>query len=160
MEKIPTRLATTEDHSAIADVMFDAVCNGKSAYSKVQRQAWVPHRRSGPEWERRLTSQNIFVAEDAKQMLGFMSLDDIGYIDFAYIRPSAQGRGIFRSLFNEIEGLAYQLKKSRLWVHASLKAEPAFSSKGFEIMKKETIEIGDRSFERFEMEKQLEICYD
>ena len=160
MEKILIRLATPEDHTAIADVMFDAIRNGNSAYSEVQRQAWVPHRRSGAQWEQRLLSQNIFVAVDAKQMSGFMSLDDNGYIDFAYIRPSAQGRGIFSRLFSQIEGLAYRLKKNRLWVHASLKAEPAFSSKGFEIMKKETVEIGDQSFERFEMEKHLEICND
>ncbi len=76
-------------------------------------------------------------------------------LDFAFIRPSEQRTGIFRRLYESTEKLARQHGERRLWVHASLMAQPAFAAMGFEIVRKETVEIGDQSFERFEMEKQF-----
>ncbi len=149
------RRAGVEDYDAIADVMFDAVRHGRSNYSEEQRQAWVPHCRSGSAWIERLDSQSIFAADFSGQINGFMSLAKNGYIDFAYIRPSAQGTGMFRRLYQAIEHLAMQTGEPRLWVHASLMAQPAFTAVGFQITRNETVEIGGHLLQRFEMEKQL-----
>ncbi len=152
---IEIRQATADDFDALADILFDAVRHCRSKYTEQQRQAWAPQHRSGAEWIERLSSQVIFVAADATQLLGFMSLADNGYIDFAFIRPSEQGTGIFRRLYESTEKLARQQGERRLWVHASLMARPAFGAMGFEIVRKETVKISDQSFERFEMEKQF-----
>ncbi len=125
------RRAIADDYEAIADVMFDAVRHGRSTYSEEQRRAWVPQLRSGPDWIARLNSQLIFVAELTGNIIGFMSLADNGYIDFAFIRPSSQGTGLFRRLYQAIEELAIESGEPRLWVHASLMAQPAFTSVGF-----------------------------
>jgi putative acetyltransferase len=125
------RRAVLDDYGVIADVMFDAVRHGRSHYSEEQRQAWVPHRLSGSAWIERLNSQSIFAAEISGQINGFMSLAENGYIDFAYIRPSAQGTGMFRRLYQAIEHLAMQTGEPRLWVHASLMAQPAFAPSKF-----------------------------
>ncbi|XZE53086.1 N-acetyltransferase family protein [Planctomycetaceae bacterium SH139] len=154
---IDIRKATAGDYDAIADVMFDAVRNGRSKYTEEQRRAWVPQQRSGFDWNERLGSQTILVAIRAGQIVGFMSLAAHGYIDFAYIRPSAQGTGVFRLLFEAIEKLAQKNEETRLWVHASLMAQPAFYAMGFTITKKETVEIGDQALDRFEMEKHISI---
>lgn len=153
--KFTVRQAAVDDYEAIADVMFDAVRNGRSQYTDEQRQAWVPVRRSGDAWIARLNAQTIFVAESAGQIDGFMSLAQNGYIDFAYIRPRAQGTGMFRALFQAIEQLALQISEPRLWVHASLMAQPAFSAVGFQIKETETVELGGQYFQRFVMEKSL-----
>jgi putative acetyltransferase len=149
------RRAEVADYGAIADVMFDAVRHGRSKYSEEQRQAWIPCRRSGLDWIERLNSQSIFAAECSGQISGFMSLAENGYIDFAFIRPSAQGTGLFRRLYQEIEHLAKKTCEPRLWVHASLMAQPAFTAVGFRITRKETVEINGHFLQRFEMEKQL-----
>ncbi len=149
------RRAMVDDYDAIADVMFEAVRHGRSHYSEEQRQAWVPHRRSGSAWIERLNSQSIFAAEIFGQINGFMSLAENGYIDFAYIRPSAQGTGMFRRLYQAIEHLAMQTGEPRLWVHASLMAQPAFTAVGFRITRKEAVEIDGHLLQRFKMEKQL-----
>lgn len=81
-----------------------------------------------------------------------MSLGEDGYIDFAYIRPRAQGKGLFRQLFAEIERRSHTRGDARLWVHASLMAEPAFAAMGFSIVERQTVAIGSEQFERFEME--------
>ena len=150
------RQAVIDDYEGIADVMFEAVRHGRSAYTEEQRLAWVPRRRTGSDWIERLNSQTIFAAEVAGKIDGFMSLAENGYIDFAYIRPSAQGTGMFRRLYQAIENLAMQTGEPRLWVHASLTAQPAFTAIGFLITRKETVEIDGHLLQRFEMEKQLE----
>jgi len=155
--QIEIRPATVADYDALAAVMFDAVRHGPSAYTGEQRQAWVPQPRSGVDWVERLSSQSIFAAANSSEVVGFMSLADAGYIDFAYIRPSAQGTGVFRRLYESIEKLSQQNGETRLWVHASLMAQPAFAAMGFAITKKEVVQIGDQSLDRFEMEKWIGI---
>ncbi len=146
------RWATSADYADLADVMFDAVRNGRSAYSDEQRRAWVPERRSGSEWSARLDEQMVAIGESDGGVAGFMSLGEGGYIDFAYIRPGAQGRGLFRILFAKIEKRSHARGDTRLWVHASLMAEPAFAAMGFSIVEKQTVTIGTERFERCAME--------
>ncbi len=155
VDKTEIREATSEDYATIADVMFDAVRNGRSKYTEEQRHAWVPQPHSGPNWNKRLDSQTILVATQGGQIIGFMSLATNGYIDFAFIRPCAQRTGVFRLLYESIEKLAKKKQETRLWVHASLMAQPAFFAMGFAITKKEVVRIGCQTFERFEMEKHM-----
>jgi len=150
------RRATESDYDGIADVMYDAVHNGPSAYTAAQRQAWLPARRSGPAWQQRLDSQTVLVAERATELVGFMSLTQAGYIDLAFVRPAAQRTGVFRRMYVELEQLARQAGTERLWVHASLMAQPAFSAMGFLITATEHVEVSGQTLQRYEMEKLLE----
>lgn len=147
--------ATHADYDELSGVIFDAVRNGPSKYSEAQRAAWVPVRRSGEEWGTRLDRQAIAVARDETRVTGFMSLDKGGYIDFAYIRPDAQGTGLFRRLFAQIEAQARVNYDPRLWTHASLMAEPAFAAVGFTVIERQVVQIGTENFERAMMEKSL-----
>jgi putative acetyltransferase len=149
------RWASAADGAVLADIMFDAVRNGKSRYSEQQRAAWVPARRSGDAWNARLQSQEIIVAEQDGEAVGFLSLAEGGYIDFAYIRPEAQHTGLFRQLLSLIIERAVANGQAELWTHASLMAEPAFAAFGFEVRKRERVRIGDQEFDRCEMEKML-----
>lgn len=155
-DEIELHWATQADHATLADVMYDAVRNGPSRYSEAQRAAWVPERRSGDVWDERLARQDVIQARNPEgETLGFMSLDAEGYIDFAYIRPAAQGSGLFRRMFDAIEQKARDKGEQRLWVHASLMAQPAFARMGFTVVEQQVVNIGEQSFERAEMEKVL-----
>ena len=145
--------ATPTDDAELADVIFDAVRNGPSLYNEAQRAAWVPERRSGEEWEARLAGQVIAIARDDRRTAGLMSLAPGGYIDFAFIRPDAQGTGLFRKLFAKIETLACSQNEPRLWTHASLMAQPAFAAVGFAVTEHQVVQIGSENFERAMMEK-------
>ena len=149
------RRASPQDYDVLADIMFDAVRNGESLYDERQRAAWVPERRSGTDWNARLDRQEIVVAEQDGEAVGFVSLADGGYVDFAYIRPRAQHKGLFRQLLSRIEEVAKSRGENLLWTHASLMAEPAFAALGFTIRKREQVRIGDQTFDRCEMEKIL-----
>ncbi|MEL7267017.1 MAG: GNAT family N-acetyltransferase, partial [Planctomycetota bacterium] len=103
---IQVRFADAADYATLAEVMFDAVRHGPSRYSEAQRRAWVPMVRSGEQWERRLATQQVFVASQSTQTLGFISLAAKGYVDFAYVQPSAQRMGVFRRLYESLERFA------------------------------------------------------
>jgi putative acetyltransferase len=149
--------ATPTDAAELADVMFDAVRNGPSKYTQAQRAAWVPERRRGAEWETRLAAKDIAIGRDATRIIGFMTIEDGGYIDFAFIRPEAQGSGLFRRLFDLVEARARVAHEPRLWVHASLMAQPAFAAVGFSVVEHQIVQIGDQDFKRAMMEKPLVI---
>lgn len=145
--------ATPADHAELADVLFDAVRNGPSKYTQAQRAAWMPERRSGPEWEARLAAKNIAIGREGARILGLMSIEPGGYIDFAFIRPEAQGTGLFRALFDMVEARARAAHEPRLWVHASLMAQPAFAAVGFSVTEHQVVQIGGQDFKRALMEK-------
>lgn len=95
------------------------------------------------------------MAERDGKEVGFVSLADGGYVDFAYIRPEAQHTGLFRQLVSYIVDKAIDKGEPLLWTHASLMAEPAFEKLGFSVRKRERVCIGDQSFDRCEMERPL-----
>ncbi len=154
------RWATRADYGDLSDVMFEAVRSGPSQYTESQRAKWVPHRRSGEGWESRLDRQTIVLARSLSGVAGFMSLEPKGYIDFAYIRPASQGRGLFRQLFAWIERHSIARGDDRLWVHASLMAQPAFTAVGFTVVEHQVVDIGGERFDRAEMEKVRPITSD
>ncbi len=154
--------ATPTEYDDLADIVFDAVRNGPSLYTEAQRAAWVPVRPStgsgvGEEWAARLEGQVIAVARDETRFVGFMSLALEGYIDFAFIRPDAQGSGLFRRLFAMIEDKARSQNEPRLWTNASLMAQPAFAAVGFAVVERQLVEMGGESLERAVMEKDLAV---
>jgi putative acetyltransferase len=147
--------ANPTDHAALADVIFDAVRNGPSKYTQAQRAAWMPERRSGAEWDARLAGKDIAIGRDGDRIVGLMSIQCGGYIDFAFIRPEMQGTGLFRALFDMVETHARAANERRLWVHASLMAKPAFVAVGFSVTEHQVVQIGDQYFKRALMEKPL-----
>lgn len=144
-----------QDYAALAEIMYDAVRNGPSEYNDQQRAAWMPRPREGNDWESRLATQQVLLGEREGQAEGFMTLADGGYIDFAYIRPGARGRGLFRQLFERIEQRARGEGIGMLWVHASLAAQLAFAAVGFRVRRHEEVAIGTERLARAEMEKDL-----
>lgn len=145
--------ATRADYDALSDVMFEAIRTGNSKYTAEQRAAWAPDRKNGDDWVARLDQQAIIMARDPSGVVGFMSIAPGGYIDLAFIRPVAQGTGLFRALFNWIETYSLARGDARLWTHASLMAQPAFAAMGFAVVQHETVAIGDVRLDRAEMEK-------
>lgn len=149
------RWAKPSDFDALGRVMYDAVHTEPSPYNEFQRRAWVPEPRRGMQWANRLKGQQIIIAEADGAITGFMSLAPGNYIDFAYIRPSGRGTGLFRELYQRIENRAFASGAKRLRTHASLSARPAFDSVGFKVVTPEDVEISGFSFQRFEMVKSL-----
>lgn len=154
-QPIAIRLGQSPDFEALAEVMYDAIWHGPSLYSEAQRHAWCPSVPNGHNWNQRLSEQIVYLAVQGSNIVGFMSLASDGYIDFAYIRAAFQKQGIFRQLYAEIEKRARNAGETRVWTHASLMAQPAFSAMGLSIIESETVERMGQKLPRFKMEKLL-----
>lgn len=149
------RRAESKDYESLALVMYDSARNTVGQYSDVQRAAWVPCVRRGKAWQQRLDGQTLIMAEKGELVAGFIGFTESGYIDFAYVRPSFQGRGVFRELYQNVEECALLHKFQRLWAHVSLDARQAFECLGFKVTQRETVYLRDQALGRFEMEKSL-----
>ena len=152
------RWAGPSDHDALGMVMFDAVHTDDSLYTAAQRAAWMPTPRAGPDWSARLGAQRVVLAEDgAGRALGFMGLEPPDHLDFAYIRPEARGRGLFRRLFAMIEAEARALGACELRTEASLLARGPMETVGFVVQREETVSMGAERLRRFVMRKPLSL---
>lgn len=150
------RQADEDDFDALGQLMFDSVHADPSPYTVAQRTAWVSEPKSGAYWRERLLHQIVWLSETNGQIEGFMTLiQDTGYIDLAFIRSEARGRGLFRELALRIEDAAREAGRNRVWTHASLMAEPAFARMGFSMIEREEITMLDQVLVRFLMEKRL-----
>lgn len=154
-KSISIRTAISADYRDLADVMYDAIWNAPSLYTPEQRKAWCPEIPSGQAWDQRLSEQIVFLAEQGRAVVGFMSLASPDYIDFAYIRPDFQKKGLFRRLFVEVEKQGRLSNAEKLWTHASLMARPAFAAMGFDICEPEIVERSGEKLKRFKMQKTL-----
>ncbi|MFT6675617.1 MAG: putative acetyltransferase [Sulfitobacter sp.] len=149
------RRAEVAEADTLGKVMFDAIRTGASAYTEAQRQAWLPAPNHGAGWARRLTAQQVWLAEAGTDICGFITLAEGGYVDLAFVRPDAQGRGVFRALYAALERHAAGLGCTRLWTHASLTAQPAFLAFGFHAIGQENVVRHGEMLKRAKMEKPL-----
>ncbi|MEO1607245.1 MAG: GNAT family N-acetyltransferase [Pseudomonadota bacterium] len=137
-------------------VFYGAVHEGTAEfYSFEQRQAWMPKIPSGPNWASRLASQMTVVARKNDLPVGFMTLDDSGYIDLAFVAPLHQRQGIGGLLYERIERLARKKKMERLHSQASCLIRGLFEQRGWEIVCEQQIERAGVTLTNFLMEKRL-----
>lgn len=155
MVAITLRPAQADDYDTLGQLMFDAIHTGPTKYTQAESAAWMPTPRKGADWSDRLSQKTVILAQRGATVLGFMSIEPGGYIDFAYIRPEGQGSGLFRKLFNAVEGHATAAGETELSTHASLMAQPAFSAMGFTVDFHETVEIAGEKLARARMIKPL-----
>ncbi|MEL6450420.1 MAG: GNAT family N-acetyltransferase [Pseudomonadota bacterium] len=139
---------------ALGRLMFRAIRAGASAYTPAQRTAWCAAPPAGAAWHAKLSKQAVRVAETHGVPVGLMTRAG-AYIDLAYVLPDWQGRGVFSALYARLESEARAEACNRLWVHASLMAQPAFAAKGFRVIRHEMVPRAGQMLPRAEMEKDL-----
>ncbi|WP_078604495.1 GNAT family N-acetyltransferase [Thioclava sediminum] len=137
-------------------IFFDAVREGaREFYNFEQRRAWASGPPSGPNWASRLTAQRTVVARLVGQPVGFMTLDDDGYIDLAFVAPGYQRQGVGGSLYARIEAIARDGVIARLHSHASYLARGLFEQQGWDVVREQKIERAGVTLTNFLKEKRL-----
>ena len=101
--EINIRRGNDGDFAVLGKVAHLAIRESAFRYTPEQRRAWSPKARTAEEMQDRLSGQAIWVAETEQDLVGFITLADTGYIDFAYILKGWQGRGVFISLYEVLE---------------------------------------------------------
>lgn len=95
MTPLTIRPLRAEDGPEAARVFFDAVREGtRGHYAEAQRRAWAGESPGPESWRDRLWGVEGFAAEEDGRLVGFMTINAAGFIDLAFVAPSALGRGV------------------------------------------------------------------
>jgi putative acetyltransferase len=120
------------DAAATREVFVQAVRIGAAGrYSEAERLAWVPDTAMPPDWGTWLEGHVTLVEEQSGRITGFMMVERDGYLNMAFVRPEAMGKGtadrIYTALLDEVRGLGLP----RLHVLASRYAQSFFRRHGW-----------------------------
>jgi putative acetyltransferase len=96
-----------------------------------------------------------FVAETDDEPIGFITVDQTGYVELAFVLPCATGRGVRRTLLNAAEQWARDNGATRLTTEASLVAHPFFLKHGWLVVEEEHVERKGVVLKRYKMRKDL-----
>ena len=72
-------------------------------YTQTQVDAWAPAQPDLERWQRKLAAEEVIVAEVDGEIAGYCSWTPAGYIDFLYVYPAWQRRGIASTLYLSAE---------------------------------------------------------
>jgi len=144
------------DGPAAAEVFHAAVHQGAAAfYSAEERAAWSP-APPVDGWEARLLAGNCLVAEEASgQLIGFMTLGEDGFLDFAYVAPGWMGKGVADALYAQIEAMAHARGLPVLDTEASYLARQFFTRRGWQTTARQSVIRNGVALTNFRMEKPL-----
>jgi putative acetyltransferase len=145
-----------EDARQVVDVFQLAVRRGaRGIYEPRQLEAWAPEPPNYADWERNLLAKPPFVALRGGNIVGFMTLEANGHIDWTYTHPDHQRQGVATALYAHLEREARRGGLCRLYVEASKMARPFFTKQGFVVVQENQICRGTISLTNWTMEKLL-----
>lgn len=152
------RIFEEGDAPALAELYGRSVRGiGPRDYSPEQVEAWASLAPTAEGMRRRCTDgRTVLVAvDDENRPLGFTDLEDDGHIGYFYCSPEAAGTGVAVALYDALEGAAREARLARLHVEASEAAKRFLLRRGFGILKRRDLLIGDVPIHNFAMEKRL-----
>lgn len=153
MADVRIRRFRDADAPATAQVFYDSVHRAtQDFYDDAQRQAWAPQVPDLEAWLDRIKPQTAFVAERDGAVIGFMTLRDDGYIDFAYVAPDAVGHGVAKALYDAVLAEAKKAKFGRLTSEASHLARRFFERQGWRVVEEQSVLRNGVALTNFRME--------
>lgn len=141
------------DHKAIGEIFTAAIYEiASEVYSEEQCLAWSDREVDYDHWKNRCELKRPFVAIAGSEISGFLELDPNGYIDCAYINPKYRRQGIMTSLVRHAVDTCFALNINRVYVDASICAEPLFTKVGFKIIRENLVKIKGIELLNYKME--------
>jgi putative acetyltransferase len=146
-----------EDARALTDIFYDSIHQvAVEHYTPEQAHAWAPLPKDYDGWQQRLDGKPPFVAEIDGEIVGFITLESDGHIDWTYTHPGFQRRGIAGKLYQHLESVARDQGMARLYVEASYLARPFFEQRGFEVMQQNNTQRHGQTLSNWSMQKRLD----
>ena len=144
------RKAIVEDLDKILNLFVKSIEGScASDYTPAQRDVWTASVHDKEKWVKRIDNQYFLVAEIGDDMAGFASLDNRNYIDLMFVNPTFQGRGVAKSL---LQNLLEHSNEAKITVHASITAEPFFERNGFKLVKENRFKLRGVDIINYEMQ--------
>jgi len=147
----------SEEEPAIWQVVYRATHESNARdYHPELIERWAPRNKNMQEWAARLAETKPFVAVVDGTIAGMAEIDGDGFIDFFYVRPDWQGKGIGKALLKTLETEAARLRVQVIFADVSVTAKEFFSSQSFRVVEAKSNVILGHPAPNFRMEKRLE----
>lgn len=124
-------------------------------YEQTQRQAWAPAQADMPAWKIRLAALELLIAEDSRQLAGFIGFTSDGHIDLLFTAPRYARQGVAAMLYAAAQTRIEAAGATSVFTEASLTARPFFARQGFSVEQAQTVVRGAVTLQRFAMRKPL-----
>lgn len=153
----PLRPFLPADTSRLQDLYAQSVEElTQDDYDEDQRLAWIARAADGGAFAARLARNTTLLVELDGELLGFASLTpDNATVDLLYVHPYAAGQGVGSALLDALERLATARGAATLSVDASDTAEGFFISRGYEVVRRNTIPVEDVWLSNTTMQRSL-----
>lgn len=148
--------ATLNDIPLIQDLFSNTISESNQAdYTQEQLTAWIKRSENADLWERRIQNQYFIVAFLNNELVGFASLRKDGYLSHLFVNKKTQHKGLGRLLMQKIETFAYKNEMFQIIADASITAVKFFEKIGFDIVKRQTVNIGI-NIDNYLMQKNID----
>lgn len=147
------------DLESIVSLFYDTVHTVNAEdYSTEQLNAWAPEEeraRKAVMWRNSLQHNITYVAETNGKIIGFCDMAEAGYLNRLYVHKDHQRQGVATVLAYQLEAEARKLGLTDIYTDASLTAKPFFEKRGYQVVRKQSVERRGVSIPNFRMQKKL-----
>jgi N-acetylglutamate synthase-like GNAT family acetyltransferase len=122
----------TGEEEAIWEIYFRATheTNSKDYHPDLLHR-WAPEDKDMSEWRNRLAEMKPWIALIEDEIAGMAELEERGFINYFYVLPEFQSRGIGSALLKKIESEATKMGLTSVFADVSLTAKSFFEQRGF-----------------------------
>ncbi|KZL26208.1 GNAT family N-acetyltransferase [Pseudovibrio sp. Ad37] len=153
---VEIRPLMNSDAPDCARVFYEAVTIGaKKHYSEEQLAAWAGPAPAPERWSAKLHDMTGFVAVKDNSVIGFMTIDAKGYIEFAFTSPYHTRQGIGTAIYDQLQNWAEQRNISTISVDISMAAKAFFLHHGWLVEREQAPVVRGVALTNFLMTKNL-----
>lgn len=130
-------------------------------FSTIQKQVWSGVAEDRSYWLHVLQTQHVIVAEyldevdESKNIVGFGSVKEQGYVEFLYVATQFQKIGIGRRILKELEKHCNRMHIEEIWVDVTSHSKGYFRRHGFVAEQSYTREFKNCTFSNVIMRKMF-----
>lgn len=145
------------DNKSMVQLFYNTVHTVSAKdYTEKQISVWAPDSIDVDTWCRPFAEDDTLIAEERGKIIGFVNMDNTGYIDRLYVHSDYQGQGIASMLIRQVESLAQRKSLSELRANVSITARPFFLSLGYREVHENIVTRNGVSLINYTMIKSLD----
>ncbi|WKA60388.1 GNAT family N-acetyltransferase [Planococcus shenhongbingii] len=158
-QNIVIRKFRDADVKEIVSLFYETVHEVNAAdYSEEQLAAWAPigeRMEKEAVWGESLRRNITYVADIDGTIAGFCDMATTGYLNRLYVHKNYQRQGVASKLADLLEQEAGKRELQAISTEASLTAKPFFEERGYQVIKKQSVERKGIAMPNYKMLKKL-----
>lgn len=155
------RQATVSDFPELTELYKNTVLSvNRRDYSAEEVEDWASCGDDITHWHELFAEQYYIVVENKRrELVGFASINDAGYMHTMFVHKDFQHQGIATLLYNTLEKYAREKGVDKISSEVSITARPFFEKQGFVVEEVQKRKANRLRLTNYKMSKKLEITY-